>query len=65
MGKENQDALNEMFLNLYSNMSVVFDVLIKNNLISATDFVARRNKVYEQLKITINDDAEKALHCTD
>lgn len=57
--------LNEMFLSLYANMSVAIDVLIDNNLISATDFFVRRNKVYEQLKDSINDDAEKNLNIAD
>lgn len=61
----NNHELNEMFLNLYANMSVAIDVLIDNNLISATDFITRRNKVYEQLKDSINDDAKKNLHTAD
>ena len=61
----NNHELNEMFLSLYANMSVVIDVLIDNNLISTTDFFVRRNKVYEQLKNSINDDAEKNLNIAD
>ena len=61
----NNHELNEMFLSLYANMSVAIDVLIDNNLISATDFFVRRNKVYEQLKDSINDDAEKNLNIAD
>ncbi len=56
----------EMFLSLISDIRVVIDVLVENNLISNADFVARRDKVYDELdSLSVHDDKEKDLHTAD
>ena len=56
----------EWFLSLISDIRVVIDVLVENNLISNADFVARRDKVYDELdSLSVHDDKEKNLHTAD
>lgn len=55
-----------MFLSLIADIRIVIDVLVENNLISNADFVARRDKFYDELdSLSVNDDKEKDLHTAD